>query len=1066
MSSEAAVSVEEFATLRESHTQLYTMMSELLTTISSMSNAAAPLHTPTAPQHAVPVSPPQTISPFVPPILGAGTNGASSASLSLRTQFPDVDVAVITAIITHEFKAADLHKLDPTNRDKETAYTFKGSTNQFEVSHRAAKEYKTPFTVLIPLQTYFDILAFHVNNAAATGAFYRYTAHLLKLIAEYEWSAVYDYHAIFFNRRRAEIAAGDYSQWGRRNNDLLSEHVHGHRKVNPTKHTKGPSGNRAPGNPSDRSVSQDCVNLKSATTNPITVDTLSSDIAAQVASGRMRGPFDLAPFPNFCASPIGAVAHKQSLKIRRIHHLSWPEGSSVNDGIPDSEASIIYDLVDCAVRDLIASGLGSLMLKLNLELAFCHIPVCIEDWLLLGFEWLGKLYFDVVLAFGARSAPYIFNLFAEALHWILQRNIPARIRHYLDNFLGIFAPSTLLSLVRSSLSWAQTLAGHLGLTFQPSKIVGPDTSIEYLGLELDSIKMEICLPQDKLAYLQELMATWSQRRRCTLHDLDELTGFLQFTSQVIPMARAFLRGLYDLATAFPKTPFTSRHITKTACRDIQWWATIAPDWNGIRIITPMRKTANIFTDASGAKGLGGHFGTEWFAARCPHRLRHEHIQVKEMFAVIYAILCWGESLWGLHVIFHVDNEAVFNAIHDKTIRSKPTMKLVQLLIALACRIDFSFSSEWLSSTENSVADAASHFSFSHMFTIAPWLNKKPSLKHLQTGGFSKTDTIPHLLPFIFGMDSQPAPDARTQPAKGNLFSTYSSTIYTMPTDQSSPPLSSPSSLGLRASAAEFNPRQSKPTWPQSAHFMLTPTSPSPQSSHPLCNASSAALNATMASETTGQSSPSLCPSSLPSWQVSSQALHQDTRQSTQRAALPTQDYSAVASSHAVQFVPSFEHATHIRLTLPASKTDPFRKGVTIIIAAAPGQPTCPVAVLKALFTKLPRDDNAPLFEQLDGKALSYNFFVKSIREALSLAGFNPGSFVGHSFRRGAASAAAAAGYSNYEIQLLGRWRSDSYKLYIDSNPVCILHLSSLLHLAHTHLAPFEPLALRDYTAMA
>ncbi|KAG6894682.1 hypothetical protein C0993_011003, partial [Termitomyces sp. T159_Od127] len=224
MSTEAAVSVEDFATLRKSHAQLHTMMSELLTTISSMSNAATPSHTPAAPQHTVPVSPPQTISPFVPPIPGTRTNGASSASLSLCTQFPDVDAAVITAIITHEFKAADLHKLDLTNRDKETAYTFNGSTNQFEVSHRAAKEYKTPFTVLIPLQTYFDILAFHVNNAAATGAFYRYTAHLLKLIAEYEWLAVYDYHAIFFNCRRAEMAMGDYSQWGCRDNNLLSEH--------------------------------------------------------------------------------------------------------------------------------------------------------------------------------------------------------------------------------------------------------------------------------------------------------------------------------------------------------------------------------------------------------------------------------------------------------------------------------------------------------------------------------------------------------------------------------------------------------------------------------------------------------------------------------------------------------------------------------------------------------------------------------------------------------------------------------------------------------------------------
>ncbi|KAG5736075.1 hypothetical protein E4T56_gene6313 [Termitomyces sp. T112] len=166
------------------------------------------------------------------------------------------------------------------------------------------------------------------------------------------------------------------------------------------------------------------------------------------------------------------------------------------------------------------------------------------------------------------------------------------------------------------------------------------------------------------------------------------------------------------------------------------------------------------------------------------------------------------------------------------------------------------------------------------------------------------------------------------------------------------------------------------------------------------------------------------------------------------------------------FIPSFEHATHVRLTLPASKTDPFWKGVTVIVAAAPGCSTCPVAALKALFSELPHDDDAPLFEQLNGRALSYNYFVNAICEALSLAGLNPGLYVGHSFRCGVTSAAATAGYSDYEIQLLSWWRSNSYKLYINNDPMRILHLSSLLHLAHTHLVPFEPPALCDFTAMA
>ncbi|KAG6893381.1 hypothetical protein C0992_010225 [Termitomyces sp. T32_za158] len=226
MSSDTAIT-DELTTLRESHAELRSMMQDLLVRLNTP-NAATPASAPLA------AAPPG--SAFVPPIPGPGLNGASSAaSLSLRSRFPDVDTAVIAAIISHEFRATDLHKLDPSNRDRETAYTFNGSTNQFEVSHRSAKEYKTPFAVLIPLQTYFDILAYHTNDAAATSSFFRYTAHLVKLVAEYEWAAVYDYHAIFFNRRRAEMAAGDYSQWGRWDNDLLSEHVYAHRKAAPSK---------------------------------------------------------------------------------------------------------------------------------------------------------------------------------------------------------------------------------------------------------------------------------------------------------------------------------------------------------------------------------------------------------------------------------------------------------------------------------------------------------------------------------------------------------------------------------------------------------------------------------------------------------------------------------------------------------------------------------------------------------------------------------------------------------------------------------------------------------------
>ena len=155
-----------------------------------------------------------------------------------------------------------------------------------------------------------------------------------------------------------------------------------------------------------------------------------------------------------------------------------------------------------------------------------------------------------------------------------------------------------------------------------------------------------------------------------------------------------------------------------------------PIWNGIQFISPSHNRINVYMDVSGSKGLGSHFGLEWFAARCPCCLRCKHIQVKDIFTVVYAVMCWGNQFKGSHIVFHVDNEAVFNALHNLSIRSAATMKFVGHLVALTCHLDFSFSSEWLSSSKNCIADAASHFSFSCMFSSAPWLNKKASSKLL------------------------------------------------------------------------------------------------------------------------------------------------------------------------------------------------------------------------------------------------------------------------------------------------------------------------------------------------
>ncbi|KAG6842975.1 hypothetical protein H0H87_008875, partial [Tephrocybe sp. NHM501043] len=153
-------SAEEFSELQLSVAALTDIVKEM----SSRTTSAAAPPTPS------PINLPASLE-FVPPISLTSTNGAS-LSPSLCSCFPNIEAAVITAIIMHKFKAVDLHKLDPTNHDKETAYTFNGSTNQFEVSNCVAKDYKNPFSIIIPLQLYFCVLSFHIGNAMVTNVFY------------------------------------------------------------------------------------------------------------------------------------------------------------------------------------------------------------------------------------------------------------------------------------------------------------------------------------------------------------------------------------------------------------------------------------------------------------------------------------------------------------------------------------------------------------------------------------------------------------------------------------------------------------------------------------------------------------------------------------------------------------------------------------------------------------------------------------------------------------------------------------------------------------------------------
>ena len=599
---------------------------------------------------------------------------------------------------------------------------------------------------------------------------------------------------------------------------------------------------------------QACRNLSSAFDAP---DAVNTSIHSLRKNGHIHGPFPSPPLPNFRASPLGTVTRKRKTKRRLINHLSWPTGSSVNDGIPDSEAHIHYENFEQAIHLIRSFGRGSLLAKLDLKDAFHHIPVRPQDWHLLGFHWQSNFYYAVVLVFGVKTAPYIFNLFAEALHWIFQRHLPGDLHHYLDDFLLAFRPSTSLQTANRAVTWCQDLCNQLGLSTQEEKTVRPCTCLEFLGLEVDTSLMEARLPIDKLSFLRQTLTDWSSKQTTNLRELQQLTGFLQFASQVIPHSRAFLRRLIDFSTTF-RSPFAIRHIPAYAHADIIWWQTFADAWNGKRFIDSSYTTTHVYTDASGTKGLGGIFHPYWYSSRVPRRFRKRDIQFKEIYAVLQAILRWGHLWRHCHVIFHIDNSAIVDALSKETNRSRFTMSIVRLIVMLSASLEFSFSASWLSSSMNFLADSASRFLYSHLFSLSPSLNRQNSSTNPHLVGIKRMLTSRLRSPSSFGTGSPQAQGVPTAPDNAHLLTsslcTHASSI---PTGHTSPPIKQQCLNGSLTSVhrGASSPQQSRHTWVTSKLFTLMPIVPSKLSKPPLHRGSSVVSNATLVTAPANQLPP-------------------------------------------------------------------------------------------------------------------------------------------------------------------------------------------------------------------
>ena len=176
-----------------------------------------------------------------------------------------------------------------------------------------------------------------------------------------------------------------------------------------------------------------------------------------------------------------------------------------------------------------------------MEAAFRTVPVALSDRHL-GFQWQGLTYVETCLSFGLRTAPFIFNLFAEAFEWILASFFRWIVRHYLDDFIFILRAGAKAAEIRAVHDDYDSITFELGWPQNRSKDQS-GTKIDVLGIEVDTWRMEARLPPKKLAKALHQVSQLLTAGRASMRDTQSVTGLLSFCSKAVRLSRTHLRHL-------------------------------------------------------------------------------------------------------------------------------------------------------------------------------------------------------------------------------------------------------------------------------------------------------------------------------------------------------------------------------------------------------------------------------------------------------------------------------------------------------------------------------------------
>ena len=430
------------------------------------------------------------------------------------------------------------------------------------------------------------------------------------------------------------------------------------------------------GSQEKENISYDCKNYKS-----IFEGNNKSKLDNIIDSELSEGYLKIVKNKPDCIHSIGAVP-KPDGGVRPIIDCSKPDKKSVNNYCSGIEETFTFKSVENVLALLQPHDF---MAVIDIKSAYRAVSIHPDNKKYMGLRWeiQNKEVFieDSRLCFGLSLGPMIFNSISNFVYSVLTDVYNLQAVNYLDDFL-------LLGHTKEEAQLAQNIViktlRYLGFYISWAKVTPPSKICRYLGLDVDSIEMELRLPKDKLEKLIISVNHFKDKSSISKQELESLGGLLSHCSHIVNGGRTHSHRFYDLYKIVLNNDLKRIKLGLAAKEEVKWWANFSKTFNGKNKIIYPEYELPLVSDSS-LKGFAIYKGEEWLTGswddslildndKCNHIIsspsfdnyNKTNINELELWPIISGLRVWYPDLKGKSVSIFTDNTQVYHMVRKGT----------------------------------------------------------------------------------------------------------------------------------------------------------------------------------------------------------------------------------------------------------------------------------------------------------------------------------------------------------------------------------------------------------------